>query len=86
MIEIDDDNEDDQLEEDEVTEDNIGEDEPDAAESEEISSSDVLRMLFLPMRHQTRVIRSPLGNLEEEMARLFSNISFLRTSGNSGEL
>ena len=74
----------------EVEEDNDGNEEddeqPDEEESEETTATDVLHMLYLPMRHHARGFRSPVENLEDEITRLINNISFIQSSRNSGLL
>jgi len=59
-------------------------DEPeDEEDSEDITATDVLHMLYLPMRHHARGFRSPVGTLEDEISRLINNISFIQHSRNS---
>jgi len=65
-------------------EDEVDDDEPeDEDDSEGITATDVLHMLYLPMRHQARGFRSPVGTLEDEISRLINNISFIQHSRNS---
>merc|ERR1712179_421328 len=64
--------------------DDDNDDDPeDEEESEDITATDVLHMLYLPMRHHARGFRSPVGTLEDEISRLINNISFIQHSRNS---
>jgi len=71
----------------EVDDDNSenDDDEP-QEEDEDTTATDVLHMLYLPMRHHAREFRNPVGSLEDEISRLINNISFLQGSRNSGLL
>ena len=69
-----------------IEEEENNEDEVNEEEDDEISSSDILHMLYLPMRHSARPFRNPVESLDAEITRLINNISFIQSSRSSGEL